>query len=580
MINSHDPQKRSKSTSTNPHNPQYHPSHVRALATLAPAQDGDNPAAPAVRAPPASRSAGSPTGGLSSRRTARFLRDWEVEDLVLLATVDGTLHARDRRRGTPRWVLEADRPMVETVYHNHSATPDSDPREHEDFLWIVEPSQDGALYGYTPGSDLGMQKIGLTVKQLVDLSPYAADEPPVVYSIEKKTTLYTVDVGTGNIMKIFSAGGAPITDQASCRPINQLEPSDEKECGAYGSLTLGRIEYTIVIQSRETQNRICTIRYFEWSPNVRDKDLYDQYVNAKDNRYIYSLHDGRILAMEYFQNQNQQSPSDPQAIFQQKLGSPVVRVFDVARSIHDTSPNPPLIILPQPLGPVPGQSPEKDRIFVNCTESGSWYALSENQYPLVTSNAGKALSSLDGWGNSVPRLGDPGDSLLKDALVGVHALSYQDNFLPDLPQITSGDEPVELGGPDHVQNGTGPLTLPSPTNAWRERSVVTSSFIGVLILALVYAASIKAWPKIPQQLVTFSPRSDVPRIDVSPAPLPEGVPQEDDKISKKEITVKTVSFKEPEKRDEFPVVTPSEPLENVDQRYLNLVYVRHYIERF
>ena len=180
---------------------------------MAPAY-ANNPYAVRALAP----ASGSPTGGISSRLPARSLQDWEVEDLVLLATVDGVIHARDRKTGSPRWAVEADRPMVETIYHKTNDSAGSQDRLSE-FIWIVEPSQDGALYGYAPGSPLGIQRLGLTVKKLVeDESPQMTEDPPVAYTAEKKNTLYTVDAATGKILKIFSAAGSSVVDEGSCSP--------------------------------------------------------------------------------------------------------------------------------------------------------------------------------------------------------------------------------------------------------------------------------------------------------------------------------------------------------------------------
>lgn len=85
------------------------PNDASALATLALAGSGR-----AVRAPPVQAS--STAAGLASQLHARSLQDWEVEDFVLLATVDGTIHARDRKTGTARWALEVpSSPVVESI---------------------------------------------------------------------------------------------------------------------------------------------------------------------------------------------------------------------------------------------------------------------------------------------------------------------------------------------------------------------------------------------------------------------------------------------------------------------------------
>jgi serine/threonine-protein kinase/endoribonuclease IRE1 len=106
-----------------------------ALATLALAGSGR-----AVRAPP--NQASSTAAGLASPLHARSLQDWEVEDFVLLATVDGTIHARDRKTGNARWALEVpSSPVVESIYHRANRSSFDDTEPEDDFLWIVEPSQ-------------------------------------------------------------------------------------------------------------------------------------------------------------------------------------------------------------------------------------------------------------------------------------------------------------------------------------------------------------------------------------------------------------------------------------------------------
>lgn len=419
---------------------------VRALATLAPAgrltQDGD------VRAPPARSTV--PTGGLTSRLPARSLQDWEVEDIVLMATVDGMIHARDRKTGSHRWALAADRPMVETIYHNRNESePEggSQQTSTQDFYWIVEPSQDGTLYGYTPGSPYGMVKLGLTVKQLVeDISPWEVEDPPVVYTGEKKNTLYTLDVQTGNLLKVFAPGSSSVFDQGVCRQVDGLEALDEDACGKTATLTLGRTDYTVGIQSSINGDPICTIRYFEWGPNNRDRDLAAQYSATKDNRYIYSLYDGRVMALDHLRQDDSSNTFIQKPMFKQKFPSPVVRVFDVARPLRSTTLDTPLVVLPQPVGPSSMANSfitDDNRIFVNCTEAGSWYALSETEYPMVTDGALPAHSSRADWLYNMPYLGGTADEQLKKALVGVHALSYSEELPREIPTISGPTEAVK-----------------------------------------------------------------------------------------------------------------------------------------
>ncbi|MCJ1257089.1 bifunctional endoribonuclease/protein kinase ire1 [Lignoscripta atroalba] len=433
-----------------------------AIATLAPAGVDH-----AVRAPQPVQGSGK-SAGLSSLLNARSLQDWEVEDFILLATVDGAIHARDRKTGTPRWALEVDRPMVETIYHRQNKSAIDEHRPEDDFLWIVEPSRDGDIYIYNQGLNGGLQRLRLTVKKLVEeLSPYAGEDPAVVYTAEKQTTLYTVDAGTGKITKKFSSRGSSIYDDQSCRRVVGLEGLDEEECGSSGSLILGRTEYTIGIQHQDTTEPICTLMYSEWGPNNRDSDLHSQYSTTMDKKYVYSRHDGSIFGFDHARL------DDRRKSYTQKLSSPVVRVFDVARPTDVDDRDPQLIILPQPVGPIDSEDlyntfSDRNRIFVNQTEAGGWYAMSENTYPLVTGGAATAQCYNKDWLEMT--FPSPGLSLAQrqKALVGVHAIPEHD---------TRRDSFMTISGPVTESINDTPIGAYSNTPALPSLPVVANSYI-------------------------------------------------------------------------------------------------------
>lgn len=403
---------------------------VSALATLALAGSDSH----AVRAPPAQPS--SPTAGLVSQLQARSLQDWEVEDFVLLATVDGTIHARDRKTGAPRWALEVpSSPMVESIYHNRSTTgfDAASSNRDDDFLWIVEPSRDGSLYIFSPGQQGGLQRLGLTVKDLVNETPYSGTDPAVTYTARKETTLYTVDARTGNVLRVFSSRG-PITTDHGCKTdrldnddsldsdsSNEAE-SDDACGGITGTLTIGRIEYAVAIQNTETGEAICTLKYSEWAPNNRDVDLQSQYYRTMDQSHIYSMHDGVVLG---FDHSRMERPR-----YTQRFSSPVVRVFDVARPVNVKSPDSPLplVLLSQPLEPpdpdYAASADTEDRVFIDCTEAGGWYAMSETTYPLVTGRASMAQCYDKDFFRDSHSLLTLDLERQRKALTGVHSLAF------------------------------------------------------------------------------------------------------------------------------------------------------------
>lgn len=341
----------------------------KSIATVAPAH-------PPVRA----------TSSISSSSLkARLLDDWEVEDFTLLATLEGKVHAVDRITGATKWTMnyqgrELHAPMIETIHHN------------QDFYrFIVEPSQDGNLYIQHKDPSLGIQRVDFTVKALAESTPQLSDEPPLVYTARQDSALYTIDADTGNVIKIFGVGGSDANQRA-------FNTSDETDHQCRRTFQLGRVYYIVTIHDDRTNKELCTIKFSEWIPNRRDLDLQNQYSTTKVKNHIYSLHDGRIIRVDYSQN------SFGETKFTRVLASPVARVFDVVRPMNPVDDTVPLILLSQPMAPPEAlkdasQSDAWDertsRIFVNCTENGDWYAFSESFFPMVTSQAPWARISRD-----------------------------------------------------------------------------------------------------------------------------------------------------------------------------------------
>ncbi|KAL3457206.1 hypothetical protein BJX64DRAFT_269321 [Aspergillus heterothallicus] len=445
-----------------------------ALATLALAGSGR-----AVRAPPPQVSSAS--AGLAPQLHARSLQDWEVEDFVLLATVDGTIHARDRKTGAPRWALEVpSSPMVESIYHRANRSSFDSTQPEDDFIWIVEPSQDGSLYIFSPDPNAGLQQLGLTVKDLVDETPYSGTEPAVTYTARKETTLYTIDARTGSILRVFSSRG-PIPSGPECRKVDDLD-ADLDDCETpSGTLVLGRVEYAVAIQNTETGDPICTLKYSEWTTNNRDMDLQSQYIRTMDQSHIYSMHDGVVLG---FDHSHMERPR-----YTQRFSSPVVRVFDVARPIGVEKPDAPkpLVLLSQPLQPPDpdyGSLDERnDRVFIDYTEGGGWYAMSEDTYPLVTGRAKVAQY----YEKDYFRHGEPLMSLTpsqqRDALAGVHALNsprIPRRYIPSISGSSSSDYSNDT--PREMIRSPSELALPP---ALRHSAIIRKSWDNAVDIVVV-----------------------------------------------------------------------------------------------
>jgi serine/threonine-protein kinase/endoribonuclease IRE1 len=486
---------------------------VRAVATTVPSA----PAVSAVRAPPASNAA---TSNINIERPrARSLQDWLVEDFVLLATVDGHIHARDRYTGDPIWELSSPKPMLEVIYNKSNINGWQD----APYLWIVEPKEDGALYVLTPGAYPRLSPLGLTIRQMADeFNVYTDDAMPHVYTAKKESSMYVVDARTGNVTKIFSPGGSMSIDAEKCKT-HGPDYFDSRENDCRGTLNLGQTEYTISISDRNTMEHICTIKYSEWTPNNRDRDLQRQYEAPMDQHYIYSRYNGNYLAYDHKRPTWRTRP-----VYERKLPYPVARVFDVARGRNEQDPEASLILLPQPLGPAFLEDKAKN-VWLNTTDMGSWYALSESNFPAVTDGAPAAscymynsLRSWDGPHNLPPRGG----------LVGVHVLDWapQTRLGIAAPTPSNNGEvvisiPPEIPRQLHLDPPIATIDAP-PRAKWSPMVWTIFALIACLLVAYqqVSAQAKKTLSKVrktlkaetPMPALPAQPPPEAPTVDVKP----------------------------------------------------------------
>lgn len=452
------------------HRNTYTPHNNDFMSALAPARLDD-----VVRAPPARDGQSS---GLSSLPSARSLEDWEVEDFILVATIDGSLHALDRKNGKERWALgNPDSPMIETIHHRQNQSHNQDVQSQDDFIFIVEPSLDGNLYIQHKDPSIGLQRLDMTVRSLVDRSPQRTHEPPLVFVARKEASMYTIDAATGHVKDFidttatYSSGDA---SKGSCRRLSGFE-IDEQDCEPAGVLHVGRTTHSVVIQDGITREMVCTIKYSEWTPNNGDQDLHRQYNIPFDDRRINSFHDGYFIGLDI-------SGMDRRTKFRGKLETPIARVWDVARPIGHLASESSLAMFAPPADPASLQSVEwnadhgPDKVFVNRTDAG-WYAMSELRYPGVTSQAKKAKIHTVG-GLETRYLDFNADS---DDLIGYHDL----NAIEDRSHIA-----LTISGPLPVSNLAVPPRAEVATTAPLNASSLTSQIAnrysaGILLIITI-----------------------------------------------------------------------------------------------
>jgi serine/threonine-protein kinase/endoribonuclease IRE1 len=384
--------------------------------------------------------------GLAPRTQAQRLEDYELEDIVLLATVDGSLHACDRRTGREKWSLDfPDQPMIETINYERNRSSEGDPASENDYIFIVEPSREGTGNLYIQNkhpSKGGLQKLKTTVQALAANRPHDRI-PGTPYSTiaSQHSSTYTIDAASGSVLRRQDIN-SPFVNSDRDRSCLRVDPfnEDSQECEPVGIFVLGRMEYTIIISDANTSEDLCRIKFAEWTINSRNADLQAEHdATPLARRQILSFSNGQIMGMG-----SGEESGGPK--FQAKFDSPVTQVFDVARPLDTKGTSAPLVILTQPvvlsqdaqsLDLYQGVPRDLTKVFVNKTRRGSYFLMSEEQYPFSTTRGtwSKLFQGIDTERTEIDLDSE------EDDLTGIHRLDTP--FRVPLLEAPSSSQPVK-----------------------------------------------------------------------------------------------------------------------------------------
>ncbi|WVO12775.1 hypothetical protein L204_100383 [Cryptococcus depauperatus] len=230
--------------------------------------------------------------------TPRVTINHDVHPLVLVSTVDGALHAVDRRTGEEKWILDEGEPLVGGRMRGNM---------EEEF--IVEPLS-GSLYAFEEqeGERPKMRKLPLSVEQLIELSPFTfPDHPSQIFTGSKHTSLISIDLRNGEQIDCFSPSAlnfSQFDDSAVCENEELDELERGKALSPQDTLFVGRTDYRLTIHSppssssglatytstvyanQEKKNgpSIQEISYSTYTPNTFHRTLADTWQKSGVNR--------------------------------------------------------------------------------------------------------------------------------------------------------------------------------------------------------------------------------------------------------------------------------------------------------
>lgn len=360
----------------------------------------------------------------------RSLNDWKVTDLLLVSDVDGNLHGVERNTGSFLWTLPIDEPLVKILGSSDGSS--SEPN----MLWFVEPFQEGSLYYFAP--QYGLNKLPTSIKNLVMASPFSLNGDEKIYIGSRKTSLYTININTGEMLCQFGS-----LDDEKCPIPNLYRSPHTYTMTEENTILIGKTTYELSIHSKLDSNVMWNVSYSMWGPNNIDNDLIMQNEQSTDNLYFTPFHDKSLLAID-------KQIGTPAWIT--KLPSLAVNVFDIFNS-NSNKEN--YVILPHPLKVLNNlqmneNDPNNDLCFINKTRNGEeWFAMSFLNYPTLLKSApvSNYQMGLYKYDNGILTdqeinfiknfsLADPGNELL---LSGVHKLNhlYPENLYQPTQKFSS-----------------------------------------------------------------------------------------------------------------------------------------------
>uniref|UniRef100_A0AAY4BWM4 Serine/threonine-protein kinase/endoribonuclease IRE1 n=1 Tax=Denticeps clupeoides TaxID=299321 RepID=A0AAY4BWM4_9TELE len=201
------------------------------------------------------------------------------ESLLFVSTLDGNLHAVNRRSGAIKWTLKED-PVLQVP--THVAEP----------AFLPDPN-DGSLYALGGKNSEGLTKLPFTIPELVQASPCQSTDG-ILYMGKKQDVFYVVDLLTGQKQQTLTSSFA------------------EMLCPSSSLLYLGRTEYTITMYDTKSRELRWNATYSDYASTLPDEDT-----KYKMGHFV-SNGDGLVVTVD---------SESGKVLWVQNYDSPVVAIY-------------------------------------------------------------------------------------------------------------------------------------------------------------------------------------------------------------------------------------------------------------
>ena len=120
-------------------------------------------------------------------------------------------------------------------------------------------------------------------------SPFTLSGDDKIYTGTRKTSLYNINIHTGEIKSSFGN-----TDEC---PIPRSTLPPETAFNADDTIMIGKTTYELSIHSKSNSDVMWNVTYSQWVPNNIDNDLILQNQQSLDKIYFTPFHDRSLLAI-------------------------------------------------------------------------------------------------------------------------------------------------------------------------------------------------------------------------------------------------------------------------------------------
>lgn len=350
----------------------------------------------------------------------RTINDLTLTDLIIVADIEGYLHAVNRSTGETKWSLNSTEfePLVKIEQQSSVETKET---------LIVEPSKDGLLYFFH--ANQGLQRIPASVRQLIDSSPvYMKAALPIdnhgtiiedekIYTGSRSSVLYTIDLNSGDIVSAYGFG---------TRNFAKCFHNDDDKCPIHPAnlLTIGKSIYHLQIDSHSSS--VYNVTYAEWQPNSLDSHLSSENTIPGDGLFITPFQDKTLLAVDTHMRVAKWISSEFPGV--------ITTIFDVFIDNYSFE----TVLVAHPLHSVSDKKAGENMVYLEQIENQSWVAFSIANYPSLVKAAplSKYITSNNWRSESIFK----NEHLFKTCVTGVHILNepsfHFSNEYPSKPQNT------------------------------------------------------------------------------------------------------------------------------------------------